>query len=136
MDWVLPVLAYAFAPVAIIARYTRASVVEALRADHVRTAKAKGLPPNTVLSRHVLRNAMLPIVTVAGPLVPDLITGSIFIEAIFRVPGMGRYWVTSTFDRDYPMIIGLVMLWAVLIAVTYLITDILYAFLDPRIRYR
>lgn len=134
--WVLPVMAYAFAPVAIIARYTRASVVESLRADHVRTAKAKGLPPRTVLNRHVLRNAMLPIVTVTGPLVPDLITGSIFIEAIFRVPGMGRYWVTSTFDRDYPMIIGLVMLWAVLIAATYLITDILYAFLDPRIRYR
>jgi ABC-type dipeptide/oligopeptide/nickel transport system permease component len=134
--WVLPVLAYALAPVAIIARYTRASVIEALRADYVRTARAKGLSPRTVMGRHVLRNAMLPLITVAGPLIPDLITGSIFIEAIFRVPGLGSYWVSSTFDRDYPMIIGLTMLWAVLIAVTYLVTDILYLFLDPRVRYR
>ena len=134
--WILPVLAYAFAPIAIIARYTRASVVEALRADYVRTARAKGLNERTVMSRHVLRNAMLPLITVAGPLIPDLITGSIFIEAIFRVPGLGTYWVTSTFDRDYPMIIGLTMLWAVLIAITYLVTDILYLFLDPRVRYR
>ena len=78
--------------------------------------------------RHVLRNAMIPLLTVFGPLVPDLITGSIFIEAIFRVPGLGKFWVTSTFDRDYPMIIGLTMLWAVLIAITYLITDVLYVF--------
>lgn len=134
--WVLPVLAYAFAPIAVVARYTRASVVEALRADHVRTARAKGLSNQAVISRHVLRNAWIPMVTVFGPLVPDLITGSIFIEAIFRVPGLGSYWVTSTFQRDYPMIIGLVMLWAVLIAITYLITDILYTFLDPRVRYR
>ncbi|MCB0160784.1 MAG: ABC transporter permease, partial [Caldilineaceae bacterium] len=134
--WILPVLAYAFAPIALVARYTRASVVEALHADHVRTARAKGLSRNTVISRHVLRNAWIPMITVFGPLIPDLITGSIFIEAIFRVPGLGSYWVTSTFQRDYPMIIGLVMLWAVLIAITYLITDILYVFLDPRVRYR
>jgi ABC-type dipeptide/oligopeptide/nickel transport system permease component len=134
--WILPVLAYAFAPIAMVARYTRASVVEALRADHVRTARAKGLSNQAVISRHVLRNAWIPMITVFGPLVPDLITGSIFIEAIFRVPGLGSYWVTSTFQRDYPMIIGLVMLWAVLIAITYLVTDILYTFLDPRVRYR
>ena len=134
--WILPVTAYAFAPIALVARYTRASVVEALHADHVRTAKAKGLSQRTVISRHVLRNAWIPLITVFGPLIPDLITGSIFIEAIFRVPGLGSYWVTSTFQRDYPMIIGLVMLWAVLIAITYLITDIVYVFLDPRVRYR
>ena len=129
-------LAYALAPIAIISRYTRSSVIEALRADHVRTARAKGLDNRAVMTHHVLRNAMIPLVTVAGPLIPDLITGSIFIEAIFRVPGLGGYWVTSTFNRDYPMIIGLVMLWAVLIAVTYLVTDILYKFLDPRVRFR
>jgi peptide/nickel transport system permease protein len=134
--WILPVMAYAFAPIALVARYTRASMVEALHADHVRTARAKGLSQRTVISRHVLRNAWIPMITVFGPLIPDLITGSIFIEAIFRVPGLGSYWVTSTFQRDYPMIIGLVMLWAVLIAITYLITDILYVFLDPRVRYR
>lgn len=134
--WVLPVLAYALAPIAMIARYTRASVIEALRADYVRTARAKGLRESVVINRHVLRNAAIPLVTVLAPLIPDLITGSIFIEAIFRVPGLGSYWVTSTYERDYPMIIGLVILWAVLIAITYLITDILYVFIDPRVRYR
>lgn len=134
--WILPVLAYALAPIAMIARYTRASVIEALRADYVRTARAKGLRESVVINRHVLRNAAIPLVTVLAPLVPDLITGSIFIEAIFRVPGLGSYWVTSTYERDYPMIIGLVILWAVLIAITYLITDILYVFIDPRVRYR
>lgn len=134
--WVMPVLAYALAPIAAIARYTRASVIEALAADYVRTARAKGLGERIVVSRHVLRNAAIPMVTALGPIVPDLITGSIFIEAIFRVPGLGRYWVTSTVDRDYPMIIGLTLLWAVLIALTYLITDVLYALIDPRIRYQ
>jgi ABC-type dipeptide/oligopeptide/nickel transport system permease component len=135
-QWILPVIAYALAPIASIARFTRASVVEAIRADYVRTARAKGLSERTVIYRHVMKNAMIPMLTVFGPLVPDLITGSIFIETIFRVPGLGRFWVTSTMNRDYPMIIGLTMLWALLIAVTYLITDILYAFVDPRVRYR
>ncbi len=75
------------------------------------------------------------MLTVFGPIVPGLITGSIFIEEIFRMPGLGQFWVTSTFQRDYPMIIGLTMLWAVLISITYLITDILYVFVDPRVRY-
>ena len=128
-------MAYALAPMATIARYTRASVIEAIRADYVRTARAKGLSERWIVQRHVLKNAMIPLLTVFGPLIPDLITGSIFIEAIFRVPGLGKFWVTSTFDRDYPMIIGLTMLWAALIAVTYLITDVLYVLVDPRIRY-
>jgi ABC-type dipeptide/oligopeptide/nickel transport system permease component len=134
-NWIMPVLAYCLAPIATISRYTRASVIEVLHADYIRTARAKGLGENAVVSRHVMRNAAIPMVTVFGPLVPDLITGSIFIEAIFRVPGLGRYWVTSTTDRDYPMIIGLTMLWAVLIAITYLITDVLYVFIDPRLKY-
>jgi oligopeptide transport system permease protein len=75
------------------------------------------------------------MITVFAPLIPDLITGSIFIEAIFRVPGLGRYWVTSTVARDYPMIIGMTVLWSVLIAVTYLVTDILYVLVDPRVTY-
>jgi peptide/nickel transport system permease protein len=134
--WVLPVVAYALAPIATIARYTRASVIEAISADYVRTARAKGLSERTVVVRHVLRNALIPMLTVFGPIIPDLITGSIFIEAIFRVPGLGRFWVTSTYERDYPMIIGLTLLWAVLIAITYLVTDILYVFVDPRVHYR
>jgi len=134
-QWVLPVIAYSLAPLAIIARYTRTSVVEAIRADYVRTARAKGLSERVVVFRHVMKNAYIPMLTVFGPLIPDLITGSIFIEAIFRVPGLGRFWVTSTMERDYPMILGLVILWAVLIAVTYLITDILYVAADPRVKY-
>ena len=132
----IPAAAVGFRASALIMRLTRSSMLEVMRQDYIRTARAKGLGKRTIVSRHVMRNAMLPMITVLGPIIPDLITGSIFIEAIFRVPGLGRFWVTSTFERDYPMIIGLVMLWAVLIAITYLITDILYAFVDPRVRYR
>jgi peptide/nickel transport system permease protein len=134
-QWVMPVVAYSLAPLATVARYTRTSVIEAIRADYVRTARAKGLHERAVVLRHVMKNALIPMLTVFGPLIPDLITGSIFIEAIFRVPGLGKFWVTSTVDRDYPLIIGLTMLWAVLIAVTYLITDVLYVVVDPRVHY-
>jgi ABC-type dipeptide/oligopeptide/nickel transport system permease component len=135
-QWLMPVVAYALAPLAVVARYTRASVVEAIRSDYVRTARAKGLRERAVMLRHVLRNALIPMVTVFGPIVPDLITGSIFVEAIFRVPGLGKFWVTSTFERDYPMIIGLTVFFALLIGLTYLITDILYVYIDPRIKYQ
>jgi peptide/nickel transport system permease protein len=133
--WILPVLAYCLAPIAYIARYTRAAVIDVLRSDYVRTARAKGLKERRVIVRHVMKNALIPLITVFGPLIPDLITGSIFIEAIFRIPGLGAYWVTSTMNRDYPMIIGLTMLWALLIAFTYLISDLLYVAVDPRVHY-
>jgi peptide/nickel transport system permease protein len=135
-QWILPAVAYALAPLAIVARYTRTSVVEVLREDYVRTARAKGLRERAVIYRHVLKNALIPMFTVMIPIIPDLITGSIFVEAIFRVPGLGKFWVTSTVNRDYPMIIGLVMMWSVLIAVAYLITDILYVYVDPRVRFK
>ena len=134
-QWIMPVAAYSLAPMATVARYTRTSVIEAIRADYVRTARAKGLHERTVVFRHVMKNALIPMITVFGPLIPDLITGSIFIEAIFRVPGLGKFWVTSTVDRDYPVIIALTMLWAVLIAFTYLISDVLYVLVDPRVHY-
>ena len=134
-NWVMPVMAYALAPMAVIARYTRSSVLDVVRQDYVRTARAKGLQEHTVVFRHMMKNALIPMITVFAPLIPDLITGSIFIEAIFRVPGLGRYWVTSTVARDYPMIIGMTVLWSVLIAVTYLLTDILYVLVDPRVTY-
>ncbi len=134
-QWILPTLAYSLAPMATVARYTRSSVVEVIRSDYVRTARAKGLSEQSVILRHVMKNALIPMITVFGPLIPDLITGSIFIESIFRVPGLGKFWVTSTFDRDYPMIIGLTLMWTLLIALTYLITDVLYVYADPRVRY-
>jgi ABC-type dipeptide/oligopeptide/nickel transport system permease component len=133
-QWIMPVVVYALGPMAIIARYTRTSVIEVIRSDYVRTARAKGLSEYNVVMKHVMKNAMLPMVTVFGPLIPDMITGSIFVESIFRVPGLGKFWVSSTLNRDYPMIIGLTLLWAVLIAVTYLITDLIYVKLDPRVR--
>ncbi|MCU0500952.1 MAG: ABC transporter permease [Anaerolineae bacterium] len=133
-DWILPVLAYALLPMAIVARYTRASMVDALQSDYVRTARAKGLRDRNILSRHVLKNAAIPMVTALGPIVPDLITGSIFIEAVFRIPGLGKYFVTSTFNRDYPMIMALMLLIALIWGITYIVTDVLYAVLDPRVR--
>lgn len=134
-DWILPVLAYALAPFSIVARYTRSSMLEAIQADYVRTARAKGLRDRAILTRHVFKNAAIPMVTALGPIIPDLLTGSIFIETVFRIPGLGKYFVTSTFNRDYPMIMALVLLIAVLWGVTYLLTDILYTFLDPRLRF-
>ena len=133
-QWIMPVVVYALGPMAIIARYTRTSVIEVIRSDYVRTARSKGMREYDVIMKHVMKNAMLPMVTVLGPLIPDMITGSIFVESIFRVPGLGKFWVSSTLNRDYPMIIGLTLLWAVLIAITYLITDLVYIKLDPRVR--
>jgi peptide/nickel transport system permease protein len=134
-QWILPVIAFALHPMAVIARYTRTSMLEAIRSDYVRTARAKGLTESRVLTVHVLRNALVPLLTVLGPLVPGLITGSFFVETIFRVPGLGRYFTTSVFSRDYPMIMGCTVLLCTLIAVTYLVTDLLYTVADPRISY-
>ena len=130
----LPVIAYSLAPMALVARYTRVSLLEVMRADYVRTARAKGLRERRVLIRHIGRNALIPFVTVLLPEIPNILTGSIFIELYFGVPGLGRFFVTSTLSRDYPMILALVLLVAVVWGITYLITDILYTILDPRIR--
>jgi len=132
--YIMPVIAYSLAPMSLVARYTRSSILEAMRSDHVRTARAKGLSEGKVMLWHVWRNALIPFVTILVPQIPDILTGSIFIEATFRIPGLGRFFVTSTQTRDYPMILALVLLIAVLWGVTYILTDVLYTFLDPRIR--
>lgn len=133
-DYFLPVITYALAPTALIARYTRSSVIDALNADYVRTAQSKGLSNRVIMFRHVLRNALIPMITVLLPQVPNLLTGSLFIEVVFGIPGLGKFFVTSIFSRDYPMIMGLVLLIAFLWGITYLITDVLYTLIDPRIR--
>jgi peptide/nickel transport system permease protein len=133
-DYIMPVIAYSMAPMALIARYVRVSILEALHADHVRTARAKGLSERRVMTWHVVRNALIPAVTVLLPTIPDTLTGSIFIESVFRIPGLGKFFVTSTTARDYPMILALVLLVATVWGITYLITDILYTVLDPRVR--
>lgn len=133
--WIMPVIVYSLGPMAIIARYTRSSFLENLRADYVRTARAKGLKEHKVLSVHVMKNSLIPLLTIMGPMLPGVMTGSLFVEGIFRIPGLGQFFVTSIFERDYPMIMALTLLVAVLIGVTYLITDILYMLVDPRVRY-
>ncbi len=133
--WVLPTVALALFPIAQIARYTRASMLEVTRKDYVRTAESKGLRERTVVVVHMIRNAMIPVITILGPVLAFLITGSFIIETIFSIPGIGRDYVTSIGQRDYGVIMAMTMLYAVVIAVMNLVVDILYAYIDPRIRY-
>ena len=133
-DYFLPVITYALGPLAVVARYTRASVADVLNADYVRTARSKGLSERFIMGKHVLRNALIPMVTVLLPQIPNLLTGSIFIEVTYGIPGLGKFFVTSIFSHDYPMIMACVLLVAFLWSTTYLITDLLYTVIDPRIR--
>jgi ABC-type dipeptide/oligopeptide/nickel transport system permease component len=134
-DWILPTVALALGPLGIIARYTRSGVSEALRADYVRTARAKGLGMEAVVNRHVLKNALIPLLTIIGPMFAAIGTGTFFVEAIFRVPGIGRYFVQSMLARDYPMIMAIILLYGAFLAVMNLVVDVLYGIADPRIRY-
>jgi ABC-type dipeptide/oligopeptide/nickel transport system permease component len=131
---VLPVLAYGIPAIGGVARWTRQCMVEAMSADYVRTARSKGVREIGVMARHVLRNAAIPMVTSFLPMIPGMMTGSMFIEKTFGIPGLGQYFVNSANTRDYPLIIGITIFWAVLITFTYLITDILYVLIDPRVR--
>ena len=133
-QFIMPTITYMLAPMALVARYTRVSTLEAIRADYVRTAHAKGLKENVIIFRHVLKNALIPLITVLGPQIPNIATGSIFIEATFRIPGLGKYFVSSVFYRDYPMIMATILLIAFLWGITYLLSDIFYTFADPRVR--
>jgi ABC-type dipeptide/oligopeptide/nickel transport system permease component len=132
--FIMPAIVYSLAPMALVARYTRVNMLESLRADYVRTARSKGLRENTIIVRHVLKNALIPLIAVLGPQIPNIATGSIFIEVVFRVPGLGRYFVTSVFNRDYPMIMATMFLVALLWGVTYFVSDVLYTVIDPRVR--
>jgi peptide/nickel transport system permease protein len=136
-DWktmIMPVVTLALAPTALVARYTRSSLVEVLHAEYVRTARAKGLRYASVVTGHALKNALIPLITILGPQIPNLITGTIFVEVIFRVPGLGKFFVSSIYLRDYPMIMATMLLVATLWSFTYLLSDILYTVVDPRLR--
>ena len=138
-DWttmIMPVITLALGPSAIIARYTRASMVEVISSDYIRTARAKGLSERTIVMGHALKNALIPMITILAPLIPNLITGTIFVEVIFRVPGLGKFFVSSIYLRDYPMIMATMLLVALLWSITYLLSDILYIIVDPRVRLR
>jgi oligopeptide transport system permease protein len=132
--WILPTVILALGPMAFLTRITRASMLEAIRQDYVRTARAKGLAEQVVIVTHVMKNAMIPVATIVGPAVAGLITGSIIIEGIFSVPGMGREFLRSILARDYPMIMGVYLLYAFLICIANLSVDLVYGVLDPRIK--
>jgi len=134
-NWVLPTVTLALAPMGLVARYTRASMLDVIRSDYTLTARAKGLGERPVVFKHALKNALIPVVTLLGPLFAAVGTGSFFVESIFRVPGMGRFFVLSMTGRDYPMIMGVVLIYGAFLAVMNLVVDLLYGALDPRIRY-
>jgi ABC-type dipeptide/oligopeptide/nickel transport system permease component len=120
---------------AAIARLTRASLLQVIREDYIRTARAKGLREQTVVAIHALRNSLIPVITVLGPLLVIVATGTFVVEQIFGIPGMGKHFVTSIGNRDYPIITGVSLIFAVLLVFANLVVDIVYAWLDPRIHY-
>jgi oligopeptide transport system permease protein len=132
--WLLPALVLGFGTMAFTARLTRTSMLDVIRQDYIRTARAKGLKERAVIVRHMLKNALLPVVTILGPSLAALVTGSFIIETMFGFPGMGRAYVQSIGQRDYSMIMGTTLVYAFLVAIANLSVDILYGFIDPRIR--
>lgn len=133
-QYLMPVIAYALAPLAAVARYTRTSMLEVMRTEYVTMARARGLPEWRVLRRYVLRTALIPLITILGPDIPNILTGSIFIEETFNIPGLGSYFTTASTSRDYPMIMALVLMVALLWGTLYLLSDIAYTVVDPRVR--
>ncbi len=132
---ILPAFTLGFAQSALMARLTRASLLQVLNEDYIRTARAKGLSERVVVLLHALKNSLIPVVTVIGPLFAILVTGTFVTETIFAVPGMGRYFVTSVGNRDFTVVMGTILLYAAFLVLANLVVDIVYAWLDPRIRY-
>jgi oligopeptide transport system permease protein len=132
---VLPVVTLAAVYAAYIARLTRAGMLEVLRSDYIRTARAKGLDEKTVILRHALRGGLMPVISYTGPALAHLLAGTVVIERVFAMPGLGNVFIQSVFNRDEPLILGVVAFISIVIMVFNLLVDIAYAFLDPRIRY-
>jgi oligopeptide transport system permease protein len=134
-DMILPSITLGTAYAAYISRLTRAGLMDIIRQDYIRTAKAKGLSDFTIMVRHTMRGGLLPVVSFLGPAIAAVLTGSLVVETIFNIPGLGRFFVQSALNRDYTLVMGTVLFLAVLVLVLNLITDIIYAYLDPRVRY-
>src|SRR5271163_3733803 len=134
-NMILPVTVLALPQIAVIARLLRGSMVEVLHSNYIRTARAKGLPNYVIVFRHALRAAVLPLISYLGPAVAGLLTGSLIVENIFGIPGIGRYFVDGALNRDYTLVLGVVIVYAAFVIVLNLVADILYAALDPRVRY-
>jgi len=133
-NMIMPVITLALPQIAYISRLTRGSMVETMNSNHIRTARAKGLAEKIVVFRHALRGGLLPVISYLGPATAQIITGSVVIESIFDVPGIGRYFVNGALNRDYPVVMGVVIFFAVLIILLNLIVDLLYGYLDPRVK--
>lgn len=132
-SYIMPCFALGFYPMCYIARLSRSSMLDAINQDYIRTAKSKGVPSRKILFKHALRNAFIPVLTYLGPLTAGIITGSLVIESVFSLPGLGRYFVNSILNRDYPIIMATTIFFAALVITMNLIVDILYKFVDPRI---
>jgi peptide/nickel transport system permease protein len=132
---VLPAIVLATANVAQLARYTRSSMISVMSEDYIRTARSKGVGARSLLYRHALKNALIPIVTVTGLLLPRLVGGAAITETVFNWPGMGSLAVRAAFERDYPTIMGITIVISVVVVLSSLLVDLLYVYLDPRIRY-
>lgn len=131
---VLPSLALAFGPLAIITRYMRTSMIDVMNQNYIKTAEAKGIPMFLIVIRHGIRNAILPVVTFLGPLVAGLLTGTFVVEKIFAVPGIGKYFVDGIFNRDYPVILGTTVFYSAILVLIIFLIDLAYLFIDPRIK--
>jgi oligopeptide transport system permease protein len=132
--YIMPVVVLGLRPAAIIARLTRASVLDVIRSDYIRTARAKGLAESVILYKHVLKNSLIPVLTFAGPLAAAILSGAFIIEHIFNIPGMGKHFIQSVTNRDYPLVLGVTLIFSFLLIISNLVVDILYTYFDPRIK--
>ncbi len=131
---ILPVITLGLRPLAIIARMTRTTLLEVLHSDYIRTAYAKGLSDSKVLFKHALKNALIPVITLLGPIAASLITGSYVVETVFQIPGLGQYFITSVINRDYPLVMGMTLMFGMILIVCNLLVDLAYSWIDPRMK--
>jgi oligopeptide transport system permease protein len=132
--WVLPILTLCWRPMGIVSRLTTTSMREELQADYIRTARGKGLSPRSIIFKHALKNSILPVITVLGPLAANLITGSFIVEVAFQIPGIGKHFVQAVLNRDYPLVMGVTLTYGVILIGSNLAVDLLYSWADPRVR--
>ncbi len=131
---ILPILTLSWRPLGIIVRLTRASLLDVLKSDFIRTAYGKGLSKTQVIFKHALKNALIPVITILGPLIANLVAGSFVVEKVFQIPGIGKYFVQSVLNRDYPLVMGITLVYGVIFILSNILVDFLYAWIDPRIR--
>jgi oligopeptide transport system permease protein len=131
---ILPILTLAWRPMSLIARLVRTSLIEEMGSDYVRTAHGKGVHPAKVILKHAMKNSLLPVVSLLGPIAANLLTGSFIVEVIFQIPGMGKYFVQAVLNRDYPLVMGVTLTYGVILILSNLVADLLYGSIDPRVR--